>query len=73
MTLREFGQNFSESYNDTTVWFSDGWEKLVNGQFLDLTIGQALLILFIVWAFFETTGSSSNSIPVKKEDHHTEE
>ena len=55
MTVRELIHNtknyFLESYNDTTSWFIEGGGKIVNGNFLDLTIGQALLVLFIAWSF----------------------
>jgi len=55
MTLREVIDNtknwFVDSYNDTTSWFSDWFEKLINGNILDLTIGQALFSMLLVWFF----------------------
>ncbi len=40
MTLREVGEKFSNSFNDTKNWLLDGADKLTSGNILDLTIGQ---------------------------------
>jgi len=36
-----------DSFFKTIAWFVDGWSTLVNGEFLDPTIGQTLLASFI--------------------------
>jgi len=36
-----------DSFFKTITWFIDGWSTLVNGEFLDSTMDQALLVLFI--------------------------
>ena len=49
MTLREVGEKFSDLFSDIKGWYLEGSDKLINGDFLDLTIGQA--ILFLILAF----------------------
>jgi hypothetical protein len=44
-----------DSFFKTIAWFIDEWSTLVNGEFLDPTISQGLLVLFtgesiISWA-----------------------
>lgn len=41
MTLEELSNNL-------TYWFSDGLDKLIEGTFLQLTIGQAVFTVFFV-------------------------
>jgi hypothetical protein len=36
-----------DSFFKTVAWFIDEWSTLVKGEFLDSTIGQPLLTLFI--------------------------
>ena len=63
MTLRELFQLIGVWLSDTTVavtadqffhidWFKDGFEKLIEGNILDLTISQIAFILFLVLIFF---------------------
>ncbi len=54
MTLREVGEKFSDSFNDLKSWYLEGSGKLINGDFLDLTVGQA--ILFLILAFMMLGG-----------------
>lgn len=53
MTLRKFGEIISDFFvdlfrdieglfKDTVNWFLDGYEKIISGNILDLTIWQAL-------------------------------
>ena len=63
MTLHELFQLIGVWWSDTTVfvtadqffhidWFKDGFEKLIEGNILDLTISQIAFILFLVLMFF---------------------
>ena len=39
--------------DDALDWLGSGWNNLIEGNFLDLTIGQiafTLIIIFILWA-----------------------
>ena len=62
MTLRELGQSISSFFQEiwngfiglwnTIIWFFvDMYEKIMNGDFLDLTLWQVgfLLVLIVVW------------------------
>jgi hypothetical protein len=55
MTLRELGQSISKWFQDvwnTIIWFFvDMYEKIWNGDFLDLTLWQVgfLLVFIVVW------------------------
>ena len=55
MTIRELIYNainwFKESYSDIENWFKEGLVNIVNGNFLDLTILQAILSLIVVFFF----------------------
>ena len=62
MTLRELFQLIGVWWSDTTVavtadqffhidWFKDGFEKIIEGNILDLAIGQIAFILFLVLIF----------------------
>jgi hypothetical protein len=48
MTLREARQRIVDSFNGTVNWFLDGYENLVSGDILDLTIGQAIVTLILM-------------------------
>ena len=56
MTLRELIAETLDWVRETTAsvgyWFEDGWGKLIEGNILDLTIGQIAFILFLVWWIF---------------------
>ena len=63
MTLRELFQLIGVWWSDTTVavtadqffhidWFKDGFEKLIEGNILDLKISQIAFILFFVLMIF---------------------
>jgi hypothetical protein len=43
---------FIELFSDAMSWWTEGCEKVFNGDFLDLTIGQALLVLFFSYLIF---------------------
>ena len=66
MTVRELIHNtknwFIESFSDITSWFAEGWEKIIDGNFLDLTIGQALLVLLIIGWFYNALESILDSL-----------
>jgi TPR repeat protein len=60
MTLRKFGEiisdffvdlfwNIKGLFNDTMYWFLDGYEKIISGNILDLTIWQAVIILCLAF------------------------
>ena len=55
MTLRVLGQSISKWFQDvwnTIIWFFvDMYEKIWNGDFLDLTLWQVgfLLVFIVVW------------------------
>jgi len=49
-------------FDDTTSWFSDGFEKLVQGNILELTIWQALLITFIILFIFMRIKDAINNV-----------
>ena len=60
MTLREFGEiisdffvdlfrDFEDLLRETVNWISDGYEKVISGNILDLTIWQAIVILFLAY------------------------
>jgi len=61
MTLREFGKSisiwFHEVWNTIKWFFVDMYEKIINGDFLDLTLWQIgfllILILFILKAIYD--------------------
>jgi len=70
MTLRESFQGILDSIIKIIDWFIDGWNKLFNGEILDLTIGQAILVLFIGWLIFNVYTEKVN--PLIKKDNSEE-
>ena len=59
MTLRELWQKTIDLFNNAVSWFSDGLQKIVSGNLLDLTIGQAVTILFLSCYFINSIFSRS--------------
>jgi len=53
MTLREFIQSKSKWFQDAWItvsgFFVDMFEKLMNGDFLDLTLWQVGFLLICIW------------------------
>jgi len=62
MTLRKLKQNVEDSFNGAFDWFSDGWSTLASGDIMGLTIGQAVLFIFIIGAFLNNIVDGLNNI-----------
>jgi hypothetical protein len=49
MTLREFGQSISEDWDEVKWFFVDMFQKIMNGDFLDLSLWQIGFLVIIIW------------------------
>jgi hypothetical protein len=52
MTLRELGQSISEDWDEVKWFFVDMFKKIMNGDFLDLSLWQIGFLLIIIWAMW---------------------
>ena len=67
MTLRELMENIKDSLSGSLDWFVDGWQKIANGDFLDLTVGQALVFSLLIFTFIhQIIEDSQESRKLKK-------